>query len=87
MRALTGEQKRHNYLTKPTKLMAVRLRKNASQIETARSLDMSRIHYGNIEKGLYTPREELAESIAKHFKTTMTTIFKKVDNVHYVAKK
>ena len=83
----TGEQKRHEYMNKPTKLIKLRMKRESSQIETAQALGMSRIHYGNIEKGLYQPKGEIVENIAKHFKATVESIFKKVDEKHYVVKK
>lgn len=82
-----GEQKRLDYITKPTKLIKLRHKKKSSQVEIATALEMSRIHYGNIEKGIWTPKIDLVEKIAKHFKVPVVEIFKKIDDIHYVVKK
>jgi DNA-binding XRE family transcriptional regulator len=67
--------------------MSLRMKKNASQVEVSKAVGLSRIHYGNVEKGLHTAKTELAEEIAKYFKSPIATIFKKVDDVHYLVKK
>lgn len=84
---VSAEQKRVEYLMKPTKLIKERMNKDISQVAVATELGMSRIHYGNIEKGLYNPKEDVVQSIAKYFKTSVETLFKKFDKTHYVVKK
>jgi len=82
-----SEQKRFEYMSKPTKLLRMRMKLKLSQTEVADALSLSRIHYGNIEKGIRLPKTKLAEGIAEYFKTTVSNIFKKEDETHYVVKK
>lgn len=82
-----GEKKRFEYLSKPTKLIKLRMKEELSQVELSKALGLSRIHYGNVEKGLWNPRLEIAENIAGYFKVPLESLFKKVDETHYVVKK
>ena len=82
-----AEKKRAEYMSKPTKLIKLRMKEELSQVELSRELGMSRIHYGNIEKGLWNPKAEIVESISEYFKVPIESLFKKVDETHYVVKK
>lgn len=82
------EKKKYEYMRKPTKLMELRLNSNLSQLETATEIGLSRIHYGNIEKGIFKPSCDLAEKISKHFNLKSIDIFKaEKDGIHMIVKK
>jgi len=82
----TAEQKRLEYIRNPNKIQSLRMKKGISQIEVANKLGLSRIYYGNIEKGIRTATNEIAEKIAKVYKVKTSEIFKKHDEKRFMVK-
>lgn len=83
---MTSEQKRLEYIRNPNKIQSLRMKKGVSQIEIANKLGLSRIYYGNIEKGIKPASTELAGEIAKVYKVKVSDLFKKFDEKRFIAK-
>lgn len=79
-----SERKKIGYLTRPNKIRSLRM-KIGSQEDVSDAIGISRIHYGNIEKGIRGTKLETAEKIAQALNTTVAKIFKKEGN-NYIAK-
>jgi len=80
-----GEQKRIEYFNVPNKIRTLRI-KVGSQGEVAEKVGLSRIHFGNIEKGLKQTTEDTAIRIAETLGTKVSTIFKKTESNKFIAK-
>lgn len=81
-----SEKKRIQYARKPNKIQALRIKKDITQIEVATDLGLSRIYYGNIEKGLRTANEKLAKRIAELLGVKLSEIFKVNGDKKYIVK-
>ena len=79
-------QLRHKYLSNPTIIITLRLEMKLSQVELSKAIGLSRIQYGNIEKGKISTTKKTALKISSHFGKTISEVFSEVGG-HYVAKK
>lgn len=82
----TSEKKRQDYIKKPNKIQSLRMRKDISQIEFSGKLGLSRIYYGNIEKGIKTATPKIASEIANYLGVKVSDIFKKFDEKRFIVK-
>jgi len=75
------------YIIAPSRVQAKRMEMSLSQIEVSKMLGLTRIHYGNIEKGLVQAREVVAEKISKALKSSVKKLFTKLENGKYISER
>jgi len=79
--------KKIEYIISPSKVQAKRMELALSQVEVSDMVGLTRIHYGNIEKGIAPAREIVAIKVSEALGSSVKSLFKKLENGKFLADK